>query len=252
MFDVSAYLNRIQYHGSVEPTLATLRSLHYSHMLHVPFENLDIHLGRPITLETEEVYTKIVNKNRGGFCYELNSLFAKLLQEIGFETTLISAHVAIPDGGYGPNFDHMAILVKLAGHQWLVDVGFGDSFREPIGFGPVSIQVRNAYRLVAEESGYWLLLQRSLRELTEKSLYMLTLTPRQIEDFQERCQYHQTSPQSPFTKGRLCTIATPEGRVTLTDKELVITTASDKKSSPVVSEEEYHSLLQQHFGIRFD
>lgn len=249
MFDTQAYLNRINYQGSLEPTATTLKALHYQHMLTVPFENLDIYLGKSIMLDVSVFYQKIVQQQRGGFCYELNGLFAQLLQNLGFQVTLLSGRVAIPAGGYGADFGHLALLVELEDYSWLVDVGFGDSFREPIGFGPVSKQVRNAYRLVAEEAGYWILLQRSKSEQQERSLYLFTLESRKLEDFKNLCLYQQTSPDSVFTKGRLCTRATTEGRITLTDKELIITTESDKQEYPVTSEEEYQALLKEHFGI---
>ena len=92
------------YHGPREPTLETLRALHKAHMLAVPFENLDIHLGRPIVLDEDRLYRKIVGERRGGFCYELNGLFAALLRELGYEVTLLSARVSCEQGGFGPEF----------------------------------------------------------------------------------------------------------------------------------------------------
>lgn len=249
MFDHQAYLNRINYQGSVEPNAATLKALHYQHMLTVPFENLDIYLGKSIALDQSAFYAKIVQQKRGGFCYELNALFAQLLQELGFQVTLLSGRVAIPAGGYGADFGHLALLVEIDNYSWLVDVGFGDSFREPIGFSPVSEQVRNNYRLVAEEAGYWILLQRPKSEQQENSLYLFTLEPRKLEDFKNLCLYQQTSPDSIFTKGRLCTKATTEGRITLTEKALLVTTGIEKQEYPITSEDHYQSLLKEHFGI---
>src|SRR6266540_1131840 len=104
--DIQAYLCRIHYRGGLAPTAAILRELHRAHLLTVPFENLDIHLGRPILLDQEALFDKIVTRRRGGFCYELNGLFALLLRELGFDVTLLSAGVAHADGGFGPEFDH--------------------------------------------------------------------------------------------------------------------------------------------------
>src|SRR5438874_538763 len=100
--DIEAYLNRIGYSGPRTPTLDTLRGLHRSHLLRVPFENLDIHSGRPIELDEERLFEKIVHHGRGGFCYELNGLFANLLREMGFPVSLLSAGVARDAGGFGP------------------------------------------------------------------------------------------------------------------------------------------------------
>src|SRR5437764_12252268 len=97
--DIQRYLERINYHGSLEPTLQTLQALHEAHLLAVPFENLDIHLGRKILLDEESLWKKIVEQGRGGFCYELNGLFAWLLRALGFQVDLLSAGVAHPSGG---------------------------------------------------------------------------------------------------------------------------------------------------------
>src|SRR5689334_17036776 len=109
MLDIPTYLQRIAYRGSLQPTAATLRALHQAHMLAVPFENLDIHLGRPLLLDRPALFEKIVARRRGGFCYELNGLFAALLQALGFDVTMLSARVARTQGGFGPEFDHLTL-----------------------------------------------------------------------------------------------------------------------------------------------
>src|SRR5580765_5290818 len=131
MVDVPAYLARIRYTGLTTPTYETLRALHYAHLLAVPFENLDIALGRKIVLEEDAILHKIIHQRRGGFCYELNGAFAALLSALGFQTTLLSARVARDTGGESPEFDHLALRVDLD-QPWLVDVGFGESFLEPL------------------------------------------------------------------------------------------------------------------------
>src|SRR5215213_9389215 len=129
--DIHDYLNRINYRGTLEPSVATLEALQRAHLLAVPFENLDIHLGRPIVLDQAALFDKIVRRRRGGFCYELNGLFAALLSALRFDTKMLSASVANAKGEWGPEFDHMTLLVTLD-KRWLVDVGFGDSFIEPL------------------------------------------------------------------------------------------------------------------------
>lgn len=136
--NVDAYLDRIGYAGPRAPEAATLRALHRAHLLAVPFENLDIALGRPLALDEAALFDKIVRRGRGGFCYELNSLFAALLRALGFDVALLSARV-LTDGQPGPEFDHMTLLVQRpadAGapgpQRCLADVGFGASFLEPL------------------------------------------------------------------------------------------------------------------------
>src|SRR6266849_8664811 len=128
--DIAAYLRRIGYTGPVTATLPTLRQIHRAHLLAVPFENLDIPLGHPIVCDEDTFVRKIVERRRGGFCYEMNGAFAALLRTIGFEGTLLSARASRKDGSYGPEFDHLALRVDLDA-PWLADVGFGDSFLDP-------------------------------------------------------------------------------------------------------------------------
>ena len=147
--DQGTYLLRLGDRGPCEPTAGTLTRLHRAHMRTVPFENLDICFGVPIRLELPALYDKIVARRRGGFCYELNALFGWLLGTLGFRLELLSARVY--DGGRpGREFDHLLLLVDL-GDRWIADVGFGDSFVEPLPLdgGPVH-QDGSDYRLVTE------------------------------------------------------------------------------------------------------
>ena len=131
--DLGAYLDRIGYTGTPDATIETLRALHVAHLLSVPFENLDIHLGRTIVLDESHLFEKIVRQRRGGFCYELNGLFAGMLRALGFRVTMLSAGVARKSGGFGPEFDHMTLTVDVGEEQWLADVGFGDGFSSRCG-----------------------------------------------------------------------------------------------------------------------
>ena len=117
--NIKAYLERINYHGPLAPTAETLRELQVAHLLAVPFENLSIHAKEPIVLEDQALFTKIVERKRGGFCYEANGLFAALLRELGFDVVMLSAGVANAEGSFGPDFDHMALMVVLD-QRWLV------------------------------------------------------------------------------------------------------------------------------------
>ena len=128
--DTEVYLERIGYSGPTRPSLNVLRRLHRRHLLSVPFENLDIRLHRPIVLSEAAFYDKIIKSHRGGFCYELNGSFALLLKRLGFNVSMLSSRVERKGGRFGPDFDHMTLLVQLK-EPWLVDVGFGDSFTEP-------------------------------------------------------------------------------------------------------------------------
>ena len=249
--DIEPYLRRINYTGPTEPTARTLRELHVAHLLAVPFENLDIHLGRAIVLDEEKLLSKIVKQRRGGFCYELNGAFAALLRELGFEVAMLSAGVARAEGGFDPPFDHMTLMVRLE-ERWLADVGFGDSFREPLLLDSRNEQTQNgeAYRLV-DVSDEHLILERREAE-TWKPQYRFTLQPYPLSDFAEMCRYHQTSPESPFTQRRTCSIATPEGRITVTGMRLITTVRGERDERELSGPAEYANTLREHFSVTLD
>jgi N-hydroxyarylamine O-acetyltransferase len=254
--DIEGYLQRINYEDSIAPTVKTLRKLHLAHLYSVPFENLDIHLGSPIVLKLDELYEKIVGRGRGGFCYELNGLFAWLLGELGFKVTLLSARAAHEDGSFGREFDHLVFQVECPADpsepsvSWLADVGWGDTFRQPLRLDkPNSEQLEGvrAFR-IEQTDGYHDLWQHN-DDGQWKKQYRFTLRPWQFTDFEPMCQYHQTSPKSSFTQRRICTLATPNGRLTLSDQKLIITEHGQRKER-TVSQDEYHSTLENWFGMR--
>lgn len=246
--DRRAYLDRINDHGPVDPSLETLRRLHCAHHLAVPFENLYIHLAKPIMLEEGALFDKIVRRRRGGFCYELNGLFALLLRSLGFKVTLLSAGVAREQGGFGPEFDHMALLVELE-EPWLADVGFGDSFQEPLRLNLRQAQAQSSgtYRIIEQEE--YLILEREEDGSGWAHQYRFTLVPRNLHEFSEMCRYHQTSPSSSFTRQRICSLATADGRTSLSDMKLITTSAGRREERILTSEAEYAAVLASIFGI---
>jgi N-hydroxyarylamine O-acetyltransferase len=249
LLDINTYLKRINYHGSLAATAETLRELQVAHLLSVPFENLSIHDREPIVLEDEALFTKIVERRRGGFCYECNGLFAALLRALGFEVTMLSAEVANSEGVFGPPFDHMTLIVSLE-QRWLVDVGFGDSFREPLRLDESGEQLQgnNAYRIVADDS--LLTLMQRIEGGDWKQQYRFTLQPHEYADYAKMCLYHQTSPQSHFTRARICSLATAEGRITLSDMRFITTSTNhSKQERTLTSEAEYAAILRERFGI---
>ncbi len=252
--DVQAYLRRIDYQGSLTPDIDLLRSLHRAHLFTVPFENLDIHLGREIVCDESRILRKIVNEKRGGFCYELNGGFAALLRALGFRVTLLSCRVARQDGSYGPEFDHLTVRVDIE-EPWLVDVGFGDCFLEPLRLESRSEheQSGRVYRLISRvtspastDDTFEL---EVMAEGRWKKEYAFTLQPRELSDFAGMCHYHQTSPESHFTRQRICSLATPEGRLTLSDNELIETREGSRQERVLSGEREWRTKLLDLFGV---
>jgi N-hydroxyarylamine O-acetyltransferase len=247
--DSKAYLERIGYRGSTRPSVSVLRRLHRRHLLSIPFENLDIHMDRPIILSKAAFYDKIIKHRRGGFCYELNGLFASLLDELGFKSSMLSARVARKSGGFSPDFDHMTLLVQLK-DLWLADVGFGDSFTEPKRLDLSDPQADHGIDYHFTRKDGWTLLSRRIEDSGPwEPQYKLTLTPRKLKDFVPRCRWQQTSPRSHFRKGRLCTRLTTSGRVTLTDTNFIVTRGKRKVERSLKNSEEFDVLLRRHFGI---
>ena len=233
----------------MKPDVQSLCALHRAHMFSVPFENLDIHLGRPITLSLPLLFEKIVRNRRGGFCYELNGAFEWLLGQCGFQTRLLSAqvfHNEVPS----PEFDHMLLLVELGGGDgpYIADVGFGDSFVDPLALSTTPQPQRDrAYRLL--RSGERWTLQMRERDARWRSQYAFCLTRRNLKDFESRCRFQQTSPQSSFTQKCFCSRAHSSGRVTIAGRRLITTADGQRRELPIRTAEEYNMLLQRRFSI---
>jgi N-hydroxyarylamine O-acetyltransferase len=242
-----AYLDRIRYKGPTTPNAETLRSLHRAHMFTVPFENLDIGLGRKITCDENHFLHKIVDERRGGFCYEMNGAFAALLRELGFQVTLLSARVSGGDGNYGLEFDHLTLRVELE-QDWLADVGFGDSFVDPLRLEPSLEQEQfgRRYRITSGKNRFHL---EAHADDAWKQQYEFTLHPRELSEFAGMCHYHQTSPDSHFTRKRICSLATPEGRITLTGDKLIETRNGVREEWVLQGDEEWRAVLRDRFGV---
>ena len=221
-------------------------------MQNVPFENLDIGLKRPILLTDEALWDKIVVQKRGGFCYELNGLFAWLLRQIGFEVTYLNARVFNGEGKLGIDFDHLALLVSIPNQpgRWLADVGFGDSFNEPLNFEERGEQSQGSrsYRLEQTADGYitW---QRNYDGSWERQ-YFFDLHPHSFPvEYEPACLYHQTSPKSSFTRSSIISRATPDGRVSLEAGRLILTENGQRSERSLQDKGEYEKLLKEYFSV---
>jgi len=245
-----AYLRRIGVTGPLRADVRTLKRLHRQHLFTVPFENLSIHMGEPGSIDLVALYDKIVRRRRGGFCYELNGLFAELLRRLGYRVTLLSAGVAKDSGGFGPEYDHLLLLVELD-RRWMVDVGFGENFKSPLDLDATGPQVQGskAYRILRRDEFH--LLQERSGAGRWKDSYRFTLAPRELDNFDAMCRWHQTSPDSHFTRNRVCSLATALGRKTLTGMKLIETGRNGaRRVRGVANDAEYRQLLREQFGVR--
>jgi N-hydroxyarylamine O-acetyltransferase len=244
--EAAAYLARIGRTGPVEPSLAALADLQAAHLLTVPFENLDIHLGVPIDLAEPALHDKIVRRRRGGFCYELNGLFAALLRQLGFQVTLLAARVHGPRG-LGPPYDHLALRVDLA-EPWLVDVGYGRFNRHPLRLGSRAEQ--------ADPHGTFLIRDADHGDLdvarNGRPEYLIETRPRDLVDFAATCWYQQSSPASHFTRSLVCTLTTVDGQVTLSGRKLIETSGDTRAERELDSAAEVLDLYRTVFGIELE
>lgn len=250
--DVTAYLDRIKTDRQV-PTIRYLKSLQKAHLLHIPFENLDIHYGTKIVLKYEDIFEKVIIRKRGGFCHELNGLFYHLLYHLGFECHIISGRFW--DKGkqcFGKPFEHMAIVVKIDDGSWFVDVGFGDGPISPLKIKTGAIQMDyTKYWKVDQNPDDLFILKVSNNASDFETRLLFSTEERQLIQFMEICDFQQSSKESVFTQNKLITKLTPTGRVTLTDKQITINDLGVVSKSPILHEDEFLSKLLQHFDIKF-
>ena len=249
--DLAAYTARVGYQGPLTHSLETLIGLHRAQAFSIPFENLDIHLNRPIGLDPASLVQKLVHERRGGYCYELNGLFRLVLQQLGFDVTCLVGRNLLAGYPLRPRA-HQVLLVAVAGEPWLADLGFGaNGLIEPIplALGPGHQQFFDEYRLLAAPQHNHHLQLRIQGEW--QSLYTFTLDEAQPSDFQMMNFYYSQSPDSPFRKQRITTLAAPDFRVSLVDGELKIRRPDGSITTTHVAGGAAHAqALEAHFGIR--
>lgn len=257
--DVTAYLWRIGYtpaDGATaslpslsSPTADLLRAVHRAHTFAVPFENLNIHLDRPIVLEPEALYDKIVVRRRGGYCYEVNRLFGWLLESLGFQVTHLAARVLLGDDVVRPRSHHL-MLVTLPDAPWVADVGFGGNglieampLRASVAVrhGAEHLRIVDAasgdYRLEQAIDGHW------------RGLYRWTLEPQLPVDYLHANYYTSHAPDSLFTQTRLCTKPIADGRLILQDRRLTVRVHGQVEQTHLARLEDYTAVLRDRFGL---
>ena len=250
---LQAYLDRIAYTGETEPTIENLRAIHRAHMMAVPFENLDIHVRRWIVLDDDKLFHKIVNERRGGFCFEQNGLFYQMLRLMGYDVQRIEANVySETSQSYSIPMNHMALLVTIDGIRYLADVGFGDSYLEPLELDNPAPQIIDGRKFKVEHDGITGYYKYPDENGDWKVQYRFFFLSRQLADYADACYYMQTSPKTHFTQKRICSKATPEGRVSLSDLRLIERVGETKTETPLADEAEFEALLKSRFGIDFN
>lgn len=246
--DLDAYFARIGYQGDTLPTAATLHALHRDHTLRIPFENLDLLLGRALRLDPASLEAKLVRERRGGYCFEQNGLLAAVLQQLGFKVTRLTAqlrpgvHPALPRA-------HMVLHVEADGISWLADVGFGGyGLIEPIPLeaGLETTQGMWTFRL-QRDGKRWTLECSQCAAGCEQ--YAFTLDPQGAADLDPANHAAATSPDSPFAQTLTVQLPAPTERRILHDRELSIVDVHGLHREFIASEEELLRVLDQVFGL---
>ncbi|MGW7002210.1 arylamine N-acetyltransferase family protein [Streptomyces sp. NPDC054933] len=247
--DLDAYLGRIGYDGSLRPTLDTLRALHRGHLDAIPFENLEIVLGRPVPLDVASTQAKLVGQPRGGYCFEHNLLFAAVLDRLGYSFTGLASRVRMGVRQLRPT-THMLLRVDIAGEDWLADVGFGgDGPLEPIPLR-TGAELRHGgwtFDLVEEGPGVFLL--RTRHQDGWFDLHAFTLEPRYPVDYGLFNYYTSTHPRSPFTPRIIVQRNGPDIRRTLVGQELRTERPDGSVQRRDVPADELPDVLAKVFGI---
>jgi N-hydroxyarylamine O-acetyltransferase len=245
--DLAAYLTRVGLAAAPPPTAAGLAELHLAHATHVPFENLDVLLGRPIRLDLESLQRKLVRDRRGGYCFEQNVLFAAVLEAIGFRVTRLAARVRYRATKLLPR-THMLLAVEAEGGPWLADVGFGGS--GPLL--PVRLDDRGeqrqflwSFRIVDE--GAARVLQGGVPGGWQ-DFYTFTPEPQELVDYEVANHYVSTHPDSAFTKTLAAQLPTPEARFILRNRELTVERGTGSETR-TVGDEELPDVLVKMFGL---
>jgi N-hydroxyarylamine O-acetyltransferase len=244
----AAYLERIGATEPGPPSAEGLALLQRAHLWAVPFENLSIHLGEPVVLEPAALVAKLVDRRRGGFCYELNGAFAELLRALGYRVSLLAARVF--DGERpGPPFDHLALRVDLD-EPWLVDVGFGRFSLLPLRLEERGAQPDPHGTVVISPYGDHGELDVRLDGVPQ---YRLDPRPYRLADFGPTCWWQTTSPQSHFTRSTTCSLLAPDGgRTTLSGTRLIRTAPDGGRTEEQLTDAGALSAYREHFGIVLD
>ena len=251
-FPISRYLERITLSSLPRPDVEGLKQIHAAQVFSIPFENLDIHLGRIISLQPEDLVVKILNRSRGGYCFELNGLLRMALSAAGFIVRPRLARVLYGRTEPGP-YTHEILIVTLSGREWLADAGFGGpGLRFPLPLIPDRIyeQCGDHYRLKQDPSIGWVLQKKSKNTFTNLYAFMDQWTL--DVDIEMANHFTSTWPGSIFRARKMCSFPKPWGRITLSDMELTIHRDGQSVHKILSPGPAYMEALVENFGLALD
>jgi N-hydroxyarylamine O-acetyltransferase len=255
-FDLAGYLTRIGHGAATEADFGTLHAVHSAHAAAIPFDNLDIQLGRPILLDADSLQAKLVTARRGGYCFEQNGLLRAALEAIGFDVTPLAAWVRMGSEADSGLRTHMLLSVAVGGEPWIADVGLGaDGISEPmpLGDGATSDQDGRRYRLVKRPDDLWVLQRDRAASPGWFDLYAFTLEPATDADYAAGNRYTSQDPASPFVRSLTAQLGAGEARPVLRNRHLVEAWPDGERHvARLHADDELLAVLDERFGLRFE
>ncbi len=248
--EVIAYLERIGYNGPIDGSAETLSKIQECHLHSIPYENFDIMARIPLSLEIPDLINKIIYKQRGGYCFELNALYKWLLEELGYSTISLFSRFWRDEPNTPPKRRHHVLKVEAEGEFYLCDVGVGGIVpRRPIKMkeGLVHHQGDESYRLELDDYFGWVLCE--LKKGKWEWLYSFTEEPQLPKDFIMATFWCENSPDSIFINDAMVAIRTKEGRNTISGREFRIFSNDEIYTFIPETKEEYNENLKKYFGI---
>jgi arylamine N-acetyltransferase len=248
--NVEAYLARIGFTGKPDGGTETLGKLQELHLQAVPYENLDIMKGVPLSLQLESIYDKIVGRGRGGYCFELNALFGWLLRELGYGVTDYFARFWRDEANTPPKRRHQVLRVEAEGRVFLCDVGVGGIVpRRPLLLqeGLEQQQGGESYRFDRDAEFGWMLMEKKKDGWAR--LFSFTEEPQLPKDYLMASFWCEHAPDSVFKNNRIVAMHTKDGRNTVWNEEFRLFRPDGVHAFTPASEAEDAEALKKYFGI---
>ena len=245
--ELSEYLSRIEFRGQVAVDLDCLAAIHHQHLLHIPYENLDIQLGRPLDFDLGRIFDKLVHQRRGGWCYEMNGLLGWALTEVGFDVMRMAGGVTRSQGGDATVGNHLVLAVHLE-QPYVVDVGLGNGliWPAPLRSGPINQEFRES-RLEQIEDEYWRFHNYPGALPPD---FDFRYAPADESLLAKTCADLQTNPESKFLQNLMCICLHPEGARYLIGRMFITFTGLQSTQRLLNSPDELARVLSDVFQLR--
>ena len=242
--DLDAYFARIRWAGDRTPTLATLEGLLRAHVSNIPFENLDVLLGRGVKIDLPSIEAKLVRARRGGYCFEHATLFDAVLEAIGFQPVRHAARVVLFTPLHAAPRTHMFLTVTVEGATFVVDPGFGPfASLAPV---PLADGATGPHRMVRDGARWTLQVPRDGQTV---DAWVTTLEVENPIDFAVANHFVATHPESPFVNLLMLSAVTPDGRVNVMNRDVTILREGRAQTAQISDRAALRALLATRFGF---